>query len=706
MEVDERFSKVAKDPRYKTIDKKKRKVKIDSRFEKMFTDERFHTKFSIDKRGKKISETEQEDLHKFYDLDSNNKPEDELNINKTKVGIPVEINDDVSDGKASEVKKKKKKKGKLLAQVRGKNIQLSGKKKRKTRSSKEVTTGTTKISFDDIRGETLGDDSNSDDSDEFNEDEVNEEEIVHGWGDLDENVKCIENAETSRLAVCNCDWDKIGANDLFLLFDSFKPVDGVIKSVKIYPSEFGIERMKEEKVSGPKELKETVIESDEEDKENEEGSRFHMEKLREYQLNRLKYYYAVVECNSTETANKIYEELDGKEYEMSATRLDLRFIPEDTTFVYEPKSVASGLSHLNNYEPISFHNTALQQSTVRLTWDDMDARRAQATMRKFTKDDIENMDFKDYLASSSEEEEDVDFKIEGNKEGIADAAETNKESKRIEIYKELMQEIEAKEEISNDKQDMEVSFKTNMISNITEIPVKNSIKQKNKDIKISFNGDRDHKETSDDDDDVQDIIDDHEGDGLPSDNNDRTNPGGFDDPFFSNTSTHDKKSVKLKKKRKRHQNELEEKMTESEKNKKNELELLMLDESEDKKHFNLKNILNQEKIKKSKRKTKNAKVIEEDTFKIDVVDPRFGALYSSHLYALDPSEPNFRKTTATEAIIEESQRRRNKNELENMAGTISTSTEGKHDSNLSGVIKSVKSRTKLHKLKKERKKLN
>ncbi len=52
-----------------------------------------------------------------------------------------------------------------------------------------------------------------------------------------------------------------------------------------------------------------------------------------------------------DTANKIYDQYDGIEYELSATRLDLRFVPDDMEFTDEPKSIVTKAPLLENFKP-------------------------------------------------------------------------------------------------------------------------------------------------------------------------------------------------------------------------------------------------------------------------------------------------------------------------------------------------------------------
>lgn len=129
------------------------------------------------------------------------------------------------------------------------------------------------------------------------------------------------------------------------------------------------------------------------------------ERLRKYQLNRLKYYYAVVECDTLETAAHIYKECDGLEYETSAVRLDLRFIPDSITFdsnqIHDQCTQAPDKSL---YKPMLFRNTALTQTKVRCTWDETPTERRRLTRRKYTLEELEKADLDAYLASESEDE--------------------------------------------------------------------------------------------------------------------------------------------------------------------------------------------------------------------------------------------------------------------------------------------------------------
>ncbi|KAL8173354.1 UNVERIFIED_CONTAM: hypothetical protein K2H54_046835 [Gekko kuhli] len=223
-----------------------------------------------------------------------------------------------------------------------------------------------------------------------------EPDVVHDWGELAKDAPRTDKV-TRRLAVCNMDWDRLKAKDLLALLNSFVPKGGVIFSVKIYPSEFGKERMKEEAAKGPTELSSLPADVTEKDS-------IYKETLREYQFKRLKYFYAVIECDSAETANKIYEECDGLEFESSCSFVDLRFIPDDVTFDGEPKDVASETDGAP-YKPKFFTSAAVATSKVDITWDETDHDRVMSLSRTFRKDELLDMDFQAYLASSSEEEE-------------------------------------------------------------------------------------------------------------------------------------------------------------------------------------------------------------------------------------------------------------------------------------------------------------
>lgn len=90
---------------------------------------------------------------------------------------------------------------------------------------------------------------------------------------------------------------------MYALLNSLLPKDGRLLSVAVYPSEFGLERMKEEEIHGPaiegRRKKEDDDDDDEEEDESdeEEDEDVINEKLRDYEKSRLRYGFGCQERN-------------------------------------------------------------------------------------------------------------------------------------------------------------------------------------------------------------------------------------------------------------------------------------------------------------------------------------------------------------------------------------------------------------------------
>jgi hypothetical protein len=186
------------------------------------------------------------------------------------------------------------------------------------------------------------------------EDDTSDED-VYPDPDLQHEEHPAESTHTSRLAIVNLDWDHVRAHHLYKICSSL----GHVQSVRVYPSEFGKGRMAREEKEGPP-IEIFKKNQTEEEEVNEktvydvgEGE-CDLDALRTYQLERLRYvlfffsgffsiwnryYYAIVDCDTVQTATHIYNELDGTELERSANVFDLSFVPEDMTFDGEPRSV-------------------------------------------------------------------------------------------------------------------------------------------------------------------------------------------------------------------------------------------------------------------------------------------------------------------------------------------------------------------------------
>ncbi|CUS10169.1 unnamed protein product [Tuber aestivum] len=599
--VDERFTPIHSDPRFALPRRKDAKLKVDKRFERMYKDESFAAKASVDRYGRKIGkDAGKEEIKRYYHISD-------------------EEDEDEEEARA----------------------------------------------YDPARGEGVI--STSEESSDEEDEEVGEaeEEAVRAQMEVQREIPMGE--VSKRFAAVNLDWDNVQAVDLLKAFSSFVAGGGSIVSVTVYPSEFGKERMEREEMEGPpreifkpKGKARTIGSDDETGNQDEEvnektiikedtGEEFDSGKLRNYQLERLSYYYAVVECDSPETAKHIYEQCDGAEYEATANFFDLRFIPDETSFEDDkPRDRCTEVPE--NYKPIDFSTDALQHSKVKLTWDEDDQQRKLATKRAFSQRDMEDMDLKDYLASSDSESE----------SGAREAAKDK--------YRALLSATGfGKKDGPELAGDMEVTFASGLSEKAKGRKVIEEDEEAETTIAKYARKEKERKQHR-----KERLKGAREGNGggdkpgkAEDEAGDITTNLGFNDPFFADAPA-SKSAEKKEKKRK----DREAKAAEAAENasKRAELELLMAGEdvnADDKKlhHFDMKQIVKAEKKKGKKIKRRKEGPEPEgmqDGFEIDVKDPRFAAVYEKHEFAIDPTNPRFVKTKAMVKLLEERRNRTQK----------------------------------------------
>jgi len=158
---------------------------------------------------------------------------------------------------------------------------------------------------------------------------------------------------------------------------------------------------------------------------NNGNSGLDMTALREYELAKLRYYFAVAELDSVATAESLYQQLDGVELEHSSMAFDLRFVPDDVDLSQrEVRDSNSGEVTLENYAPPDFIINALQHTEVKCTWEAGEGERERKLTNMSRWRDLAESDLQQFLASDDDDSEEDDG--EGKGEGSSGASASRK----------------------------------------------------------------------------------------------------------------------------------------------------------------------------------------------------------------------------------------------------------------------------------------
>lgn len=627
---DPRFEHVKRDPRFRRMPQSERKFTVDDRFKAMFSNPEFQSEVQVDKYGRRVEDhSSAKEIKKFYRLEEEEESQKEDSP-------PI--------------------------------VDLKGKEEA-------------------VDGNIIS--SDSEDMQESSEDDIDNLEMYANEVDDGENVMEEEvpvGDETNRLAVVNLSWDKIRAVDVFVMLSSFLPEGGILKTVTVYYSDFGLQKIEEESSLGPQGIwkdEQNGSQENLQDVSDNEEEAFDQEKLRQYELQRLKYFYAIAEFDSVGTASHIYRECDNMEFQGSGNVLDLRFVPDDQSFG-ERRIRESANQIPLNYEAPDFYNKALQHTKVDLSWDADDFHRQNLFQRRITKEDVREAEFQEYLASdgdsdaygsdavvniSGEEDEDGESVVLKRRarskfsgllasiQGIGSDGEGEhvEEEKGLDIVFESGLRSVGKEILHRKKEknlrDNETVFETQQ----RKLKEKKKLRREKNKAKL---GDEEH-----DDAEAVHVV------------NDPFFQGAFDDDDYhpaeefqdsNSAEKSSKKSPQLKKKNKKSNEEVE-----KDKKERADLELLMMNDSrelvnDNKSGYDLKELVERNLVAKGLKKQKKRKKgdmedvedIRHDSFKVDLVDPRFQAVFDHPEFALDPTNPAYKPTAGMDELQAERQRRR------------------------------------------------
>ncbi|CAB3405996.1 unnamed protein product [Caenorhabditis bovis] len=435
------------------------------KFAAALTDERFSSRTKVDMRGRKqknrigngmldlyeLENAEEETVKKVSKKKTTPKPKDDIEA----------FFDENEDDDQNEIKEKEE------------DIEDEADDEEDEDEEEEEETNRHR-KLDLARGEGNSHLSSSDDdsSEEDDEDEEDDDEqmaesmkIEMDLANLDRDAEQVEWI-SKRIALCNLEWDTVNCEDILMLVKSFIPEGGYVESVGIYMSDFGKEQLELEEKNGPPVKLSKPLEEYTEDEMNAETKTI----VRKYLLDRLKYYYAVITFSDEKSAQAVYEECDGFQFEETGLKMDMRFVPDDMEFEEERcrEFLKAGDVNLEKYKPKKKPKNSIASTSTKLSWDEDDPSRKKKFLDAFAGDEKAG---KELIVDSDESDN------EENRNALLSLLNNDESHKKLEVEWSGDEEEKGDNKRKGDSSDSDGEY-VKVDDDDDEIGVKNGAKRK------------------------------------------------------------------------------------------------------------------------------------------------------------------------------------------------------------------------------------